>query len=707
MLEKKYDVAVIGGTFRAVLAAVEAKRAGASVYLIAPRPKLGDDLAGTLMLDAFLDVPAWDRDAKKFAADAKKAIPRHFKLKQQGSDLPKVEISPNYIKYALDAMLIENGVDFITSSMVPEIDAMPGGGFAVLFTNRSGWNAAAARTVIDCSGGTALAEAQGVKIAPFKPGKYRFAFYLLTGNKPDFPAKDLREFSNYYYSVIPGWDVKAPEGFPQSFKAYLFRCEAEFELPDDSPLTLAAVDAKFRDMTFDPLQADRGEMMIPVKPLRKAASKSSLDKAAERGYFFCSPASEQFILTPEERKSAYALRLNAAALRMGREAARMAKNMPETVIPEAAGSCSHEPDGTVSEIGHKADFAFGRDGGRLPVIGTADIVVAGGGTCGAPAAIAAARNGAKVIVCEYHYNLGGQQTVGLLGSYWEGNRVGFTQEIDAGVAKLGSVLSRTKSEYYRREIEKAGGKILYGVMVTGAVLGEEKNGKRPVRGITVVTPDGTRGVITADIVIDATGNADVAAAAGAPTQFGGDGPETVLLQGTSVNWRDLGSSCVNCEVTYVDDRDADSIHSALLQVQRDYGTYRWDFVPYIGSRERRHIVGDFVVRMHDLARGRKYSDTITMCRTGQDSHGPFANDMLFFTTVSGSRKFDAPVPYRALFPAKISGMLVTGLGISADRDALAVMRMQADLQNEGYAAGYAASMAVREKIPLETIPVRE
>ncbi len=44
------DVVVAGGSSAAVAAAVAAKQAGATVFLAAPRPYLGEDLAGTLRL---------------------------------------------------------------------------------------------------------------------------------------------------------------------------------------------------------------------------------------------------------------------------------------------------------------------------------------------------------------------------------------------------------------------------------------------------------------------------------------------------------------------------------------------------------------------------------------------------------------------------------------------------------------------------------
>ena len=45
------------------------------------------------------------------------------------------------------------------------------------------------------------------------------------------------------------------------------------------------------------------------------------------------------------------------------------------------------------------------------------------------------------------------------------------------------------------------------------------------------------------------------------------------------------------------------------------------------------------------------------------------------------------VPYRAMLPKGLDGILVTGLGISAHRDAVPLIRMQPDIQNGGYAAG--------------------
>ena len=44
------DVVVVGGSSAGVAAAVAARQAGARVYLVAPRPYLGEDVAGKLRI---------------------------------------------------------------------------------------------------------------------------------------------------------------------------------------------------------------------------------------------------------------------------------------------------------------------------------------------------------------------------------------------------------------------------------------------------------------------------------------------------------------------------------------------------------------------------------------------------------------------------------------------------------------------------------
>jgi hypothetical protein len=58
--------------------------------------------------------------------------------------------------------------------------------------------------------------------------------------------------------------------------------------------------------------------------------------------------------------------------------------------------------------------------------------------------------------------------------------------------------------------------------------------------------------------------------------------------------------------------------------------------------------------------------------------------------------YEADVPLRSLLPSGLDGILTTGLGASAHRDAMPVIRMQSCLQNQGYAVGYLAALAAKE-----------
>ncbi len=104
---------------------------------------------------------------------------------------------------------------------------------------------------------------------------------------------------------------------------------------------------------------------------------------------------------------------------------------------------------------------------------------------------------------------------------------------------------------------------------------------------------------------------------------------------------------------------------------------------------------------------RCYSDTINIARSNFDTHGFTVHPMFMLKPTGHDPRF-AKVPFRALLPKGLEGIIVTGLGISAHRDCMPLVRMQPDVQNQGYAAGLAAAtMAVADNLPLGRISIRE
>jgi hypothetical protein len=126
----------------------------------------------------------------------------------------------------------------------------------------------------------------------------------------------------------------------------------------------------------------------------------------------------------------------------------------------------------------------------------------------------------------------------------------------------------------------------------------------------------------------------------------------------------------------------------------------------IDTRARRRIIGDTIVSPMDIINKRSYPDTITVAKSNFDNHG-FSSHSLFMVTPPDKRGLTGNVPYRALLPKGYDGILVTGLGMSAHGDAMPVMRMQPDVQNQGYAAGRASAMAAESSSTVRKVDIKE
>ncbi|MCH5372769.1 MAG: FAD-dependent oxidoreductase, partial [Planctomycetes bacterium] len=314
-------------------------------------------------------------------------------------------------------------------------------------------------------------------------------------------------------------------------------------------------------------------------------------------------------------------------------------------------------------------------------------VVVGGGTAGAAAGIGAGRAGAKTLVIEYLDELGGVGTAGLIGKYWYGNDIGFTAEVTDALGSPWNVVR--KSEWYRSELSKAGVDIWHGSFGCGAILRENK-----VAGVVVATSFG-RGVVLADVVVDATGNADVAAAAGAPTEFSISSLGDVSVQIAGYPHRNLGDNYNNTAFAMVDDRDVFDRWQLLLSTTRGMKRKPYDMGQLIDTRDRRRIVGDYTLSTMDILMHRKFPDTISHHESNFDA-AAFPDSEMFFIKDMKGPVYACDMPIRCLIPRGLEGLLAVGLGASTERDAMTLTRMQADVQNQGYAAGVAAAVAVKQ-----------
>lgn len=328
----------------------------------------------------------------------------------------------------------------------------------------------------------------------------------------------------------------------------------------------------------------------------------------------------------------------------------------------------------------------------FPNLGRFDVVVAGGGTGGAPAGISAARAGARTVVLEAQHGLGGVGTIGLVSDYWYGNQVGFTAELDVETGKTDAECGRTSGRQWRPEIKAAVYHRLLKEAGAFAWLGSYAFGVRvggkQVDGVLVSTPFGC-GLLETGCVVDATGNADIAAAAGAPCRV--MGAEHLASQGTGLSPRaHPGVRIQNSDHTFVDDTDPEGVTAAFVNARAKFPDF-FDTSPIINSRERRQIIGEYEVSPLDILANRTFDDTVFIARSNFDTHGFIVHPVFMVAEPDEDSTPQANVPFRCMLPRGLEGVLVIGLGMSAHRDALPLLRMQADVQNQGFVAGLAAT----------------
>jgi hypothetical protein len=112
--------------------------------------------------------------------------------------------------------------------------------------------------------------------------------------------------------------------------------------------------------------------------------------------------------------------------------------------------------------------------------------------------------------------------------------------------------------------------------------------------------------------------------------------------------------------------------------------------PFLGIRETRRIVGQYVLTQDDVLQCRKFDDAIAVASYPIDIHRPGDEGC---TLIWCGDCYD--IPYRTLVPTRVDNLLVAGRCISTTHEAMASIRVMATCMALGEAAGRAARLAVR------------
>jgi glycine/D-amino acid oxidase-like deaminating enzyme len=139
-----------------------------------------------------------------------------------------------------------------------------------------------------------------------------------------------------------------------------------------------------------------------------------------------------------------------------------------------------------------------------------------------------------------------------------------------------------------------------------------------------------------------------------------------------------------------------------------------DSATMLGVRETRHLIGDYVLTEQDIADKRRFDSNIARNAVRitpfTESHSPDGTE--------GSRTDTRHrevceeltwhgVPYESLLPKDIDNLLAAGRCLSVDHEADKWTRIQICCMATGQAAGTAAAIAVRQKVPPRRVPVKQ
>ncbi|MCU0513412.1 MAG: FAD-dependent oxidoreductase [Anaerolineae bacterium] len=411
---------------------------------------------------------------------------------------------------------------------------------------------------------------------------------------------------------------------------------------------------------------------------------------------------------------------------------------------------------------------------KLTHLWDADVIVVGSGSAGSSAAIAAARTGAKTILVERFGFMGGTSTQVLdtfYGFYTPGSVAykvvgGVPDDVVSSLKEHRAAFERPNTYgagtgitydpmmlriVWERLALAAGVRLLYHSFCTDVI----RDGNR----ITGIVVDGKRGLMTlsARVIVDCSGDADVCHQAGAPYERAGDlDPAQTLTTtfrmihvdverakafGKKAMWEKMDEATqtgrydlprkegswhittqqgvvhtIMTRVADVDATDPVALTAAEIEGRRqvvEYVRFLRDYVPGyeqaelswfcepIGVRETRRVYGRYRLTRADCLSARKFDDAVAACGAPiEDHHG--GSDTRWEYLPDGMT-YD--IPYGALLPAEIDGLLVAGRCFSATHDAHASCRSMAQMMALGQAAGAAAALAVQQDVLPHTLEI--
>jgi ribulose 1,5-bisphosphate synthetase/thiazole synthase len=325
------------------------------------------------------------------------------------------------------------------------------------------------------------------------------------------------------------------------------------------------------------------------------------------------------------------------------------------------------------------------------------VVVAGGGTAGAMSAAGSVDKGADTIVVDYFNDLGGTKTMGGVMGYYHGvkTNVFFKKQNDEAERLALEVNMNNKigrQIYHLKSVVDKGGQFLSSAILCGSVTADNV-----VKGV-VACRNGRMELVLGDVTIDATGDGDVAAMAGASFQIG---DSRIGLTQNYSQWDIAGSgklpSATNRDYDILDNRKVAEQQRGLLISH--YEAHFYDFHPFLTVRESRRIDGIYNIDLIDCVEKRHFKDVLVLASSDFDPHNVASSEYSKCGfLLPHSNDITVEIPYQSIVPKSVDGLLISGRGFGQSRNALQFTRMTADLLVLGYLTGQIAADVAWKKV---------
>lgn len=382
-------------------------------------------------------------------------------------------------------------------------------------------------------------------------------------------------------------------------------------------------------------------------------------------------------------------------------------------------------------------------GKRLDFETAYDVVVCGGGLAGVAAALAAVRRGHKTCLLEKTVFTGGLATTGNVLYYLplsdnRGNQVtfGLAEELMLASIKygpgevIGEFRTNPRSRYRAHFmpaafilaldeiLQAAGVDVWFDTLVCGVRLARGK-----VTGVEVENKSG-RGLVRGTVFVDATGDADLAFRAGAPcaTQLNfmslwavGVTPEmaqdALSEKGCSIQhgvlaavgaWDDGSNHPAG--IRHFSGVDAKDVSEFVLTGRRLLREHYQAAQAKLGPNGRGKVFPMGLPAMADFRTTRRIEAQYTLAKDEAFRH---FDDCVGLVAEWKMGEEVWELPYRALLPQKVGGLLTAGRCIGARDWAWSVMRVIQAAAMSGEVAGVAASMAAERGLAPDRLPVAD